>query len=37
MSMIGGLVFVAFCAAAVSVGVSLVEEHHGTEVLHVQE
>ena len=28
--------FVAFCAAAVSVGVSLVEEHHGTEVLHVQ-
>ena len=28
--------FVAFCAAAVSVGVSLLEEHHGTEVLHVQ-
>ena len=28
---------VAFCAAAISVGVSLVEEHHVTEVLHVQE
>ena len=28
---------VAFCAAAISVGVSLVEEHHETEVLHVQE
>ena len=28
---------VAFCAAAISVGVSLVEEHHVTEVFHVQE
>ena len=27
---------VAFCAASISVGVSLVEEHHGTEVLHAQ-
>lgn len=29
--------FVAFCAAAVSVGVSLVEEHHAKEVLHAQD
>ena len=27
---------VAFCAAAISVGVSLVEEHHAMEVLHAQ-
>ena len=27
---------VAFCAASISVGVSLVEEHHGTEVLHAR-
>ena len=27
---------VAFCAAAISAGVSLVEEHHGMEVLHAQ-
>ena len=27
---------VAFCAVSISVGVSLVEEHHGTEVLHAQ-
>ena len=27
---------VAFCAAATSVGVSLVEEYHGTEVIHAQ-
>ena len=29
--------FVAFCAAAVSVGVSLVEEHHAKEVLYAQD
>ena len=29
--------FVAFCAVAVSVGVSLVEEHHAKEVLHAQD
>ena len=29
--------FVAFCAAAVSVGVSLVEEHHAKGVLYAQD